>query len=187
MFFAIDLKTGRVIKTAKNGFDRYAILAKSTGRVYWEGKRYDPDSNEIATCDVPHVRSATAETPQGFVYGTSHRSADLWAFDVRRETLTQVGPGAVGTQGYVAAMHADPTGRYLYYVPGAHGGAAKDGTPVVQFDTIEWLSMAHHNRADAPRGDFPRPLNTAPLDAMDVGRIRSLLHLAGDSAEGSTT
>jgi len=31
-------------------------------------------------------------------------------------------------------MQSDPTGKYLYYVPGAHGGAVKDGTPVVQYD-----------------------------------------------------
>ena len=28
----------------------------------------------------------------------------------------------------------DPTGRYLYYMPGAHGSSDQDGTPVVQFD-----------------------------------------------------
>jgi hypothetical protein len=31
-------------------------------------------------------------------------------------------------------MDADPTGRWLYYVPGAHGGGAEEGSPVVQFD-----------------------------------------------------
>ena len=36
MFFAVDVKTGKVIKRAANGFDRYAIFAKSTGRVYWK-------------------------------------------------------------------------------------------------------------------------------------------------------
>lgn len=133
-FFAVDVKTKKVIKTAKNGFDRYVIFSKSTGCLYWEGKKYDPRTNQITKSEAPHVRSATAETPQGIVYGTSHRSADIWAFNVKTEKLTSLGPGAVGTQGYVAAMHVDPTGRYLYYVPGAHGGAAKDGTPVVQFD-----------------------------------------------------
>ena len=36
---------------------------------------------------------------------------------------------------YITALKIDPTGRYLYYIPGAHGGADKDGTPVVQYDT----------------------------------------------------
>ena len=35
---------------------------------------------------------------------------------------------------YVASLKADPSGRYLYYVPGAHGGSDKDGSAVVQYD-----------------------------------------------------
>ena len=134
-FFALDTRTGKVLKTAKGGFDRYCIFAKSTGRVYWEGKMYDPATNSIRPSEAPHVRSATAETAMGLVYGTSHRSADIWVFNTRTEKLCRLGDGAVGTQGYVTAIHADPTGRYLYYIPGAHGGASKDGTPVVQYDT----------------------------------------------------
>lgn len=135
-FFAVDVKTGRVLKTAANGFDRYVIFSKSTGRLYWEGQKYDPQTNEITISEAPHVRSATTETPDGIVYGTSHREADIWAFNVRTERLSRLGSGAVGTQGYVSSMHADPAGRYLYYVPGAHGGASKDRTPIVQFDVL---------------------------------------------------
>jgi hypothetical protein len=134
-FFALDVRTGKILKEDASGFDRYAIFSKSTGCVYWEGRKYDPRTNELTASVAPHVRSATPETPQGLVYGTSHYVADLWAFDVQKETLTPLGSGAVGTQGYVASMHADPTGRYVYYIPGAHGGATKDGTPVVQYDT----------------------------------------------------
>lgn len=133
-FFAVNVKTGKVIKTAKNGFDRYVIFSRSTGCLYWDGRKYDPSTNKITTSEAPHVRSATVETPQGMVYGTSHRKARIWAFNVKTEKLTWLGEGAVGSQEYVASMHADPTGRYLYYVPGAHGGASRDGTPIVQFD-----------------------------------------------------
>ncbi len=133
-FFALDVTTGKVLKQADNGFDRYCIFAKSTGCVYWDGQKYDPATNEITPSEAPHVRSATAESAEGVVYGTSRYEADLWAFDTRAEKLTQLGSGAVGTQGYVAAIHLDPAGRYLYYIPGAHGGASKDGTPVVQYD-----------------------------------------------------
>lgn len=41
----------------------------------------------------------------------------------------------MGSQTYIASIDVDSTGRYLYYIPGADGGAEKDGTPVVQFDT----------------------------------------------------
>jgi hypothetical protein len=44
------------------------------------------------------------------------------------------GTAAVGTQAYVATIDADPTGRYLYYMPGAHSSSDRDGSPVVQFD-----------------------------------------------------
>jgi hypothetical protein len=40
----------------------------------------------------------------------------------------------VGENSYIASLDADPTGRYLYYVPGAHGGSDRDGSAVVQFD-----------------------------------------------------
>lgn len=133
-FFALDVVNRKVLHVAEGGFDRYAIFARSTGRVYWDGKMWDPEAREIRTSEAPHVRSATVETAAGMVYGTSRRSARLWGFDTRSEKLTDAGEGAVASQTYVSSIHADPSGRYLYYVPGAHGGAAKDGTPVVQYD-----------------------------------------------------
>jgi hypothetical protein len=69
------------------------------------------------------------------VYGFSQGNNDLWAFDTRKETLTTVGPAMVGIHTYVTSVDLDPvTERYVYYVPGAHGGAEVDGTPVIQYD-----------------------------------------------------
>lgn len=133
-FFAYDIRKRKMLITADDGPDRYAIFAKSTGRIYWDGKKYDPATNQITKSTAPHVRSATRETTDGFVYGTSNRSADLWAFNTRDETLEQLGSGSVGAQEYVTSIDADPTGRYIYYVPGAHGGSERDGSAVVQFD-----------------------------------------------------
>jgi hypothetical protein len=133
-FFALDVKTGKILKTADDGPSRTLIFTPSNDCVYWQGKKYDPKTNEITPADVPHVRSATQETPQGIVYGTSETKADLWAFDVKTEKTRSLGSAAVAKQEYIASIEADPTGRYLYFVPGAHGGAAGDGTPVVQFD-----------------------------------------------------
>ncbi|HEX5102736.1 MAG TPA: hypothetical protein VFV87_02935 [Pirellulaceae bacterium] len=133
-FFALDVKTGKLLIQDDDGPTRTLAFSPSTGRVFWEGKMYDPATNQITPLDMPHVRSASRETPQGIIYGTSERSADLWALDVKTRRVKQLGSGAVATQEYVASVEADPTGRYLYYVPGAHGGAAGDGTPVVQYD-----------------------------------------------------
>lgn len=134
-FFALGVKNRKMLKVADDGPTRTLIFSKATGRVFWEGKCYDPATNEITAANVPHVRSATAETPQGIVYGTSGTAADLWAFHTKTGELEQLGTAAVASQEYIASIDADPTGRYLYYAPGAHGGASKDGTPVVQYDT----------------------------------------------------
>ncbi len=133
-FFALDVKSRKILKTADDGPYRTLIFSSSTGKVFWEGKVYDPSTNQISASNVPDVRSATTETAEGIVYGTSGRSADLWAFNVKTGELKQLGSGAVGKQEYIASIEVDPTGRYLYYVPGAHGGAAGDGTPIVQYD-----------------------------------------------------
>lgn len=134
-FFAYDCARRKLLCQSPDGPKRCAIWSRSTGRLYWLGKRYDPQTNEITPAPrVPHVRSATAETPDGYVYGTSERSADLWRFDVRTEQVASIGPGAVATAEYVTSIDADQSGRYLYYVPGAHGRAEHDGTPVVQYD-----------------------------------------------------
>ena len=133
-FFVLDVKARKVRLVADDGPTRTLIFSSSTGRVFWEGKMYDPETNTISPANVPHVRSATRETSQGIVYGTSETRADLWAFNVGTGELKQLGSAAVAKQEYIASIDADPSGRYLYYVPGAHGGASGDGTPIVQFD-----------------------------------------------------
>ncbi len=133
-FFALDVRERKLLKVADNGPTRTLIFSPRTGCVFWENCKYDPRTNEITKANVPHVRSATAETPQGIVYGTSLTKADFWAYHPASDKLEPRGNIAVGTQEYIASIDVDPTGRYAYYIPGAHGGATKDGTPVVQLD-----------------------------------------------------
>jgi hypothetical protein len=148
-FFAYDVSNRKVLYAGPDGPSRAMIFAKSTGRVYYvPGKgdgalvRFDPARpGPPQRVDGSHVgvRAATVETQQGLVYtvslGQQSDDATIWSFDTRTERTRQVGTAAVGSQAYVASVDADPTGRYLYYVPGAHGGSDRDGSPVVQFDT----------------------------------------------------
>jgi hypothetical protein len=134
-FFVLDLKTRKIRFQCDDG--PYRVLfhsPKNGGKVYWEGKCYDPATNQITPANVPNVRSATRETPQGLIYGTSSTKADLWSYNPANDELKQLGNAAVGTQEYISSIEVDPTGRYLYYVPGAHGGAVQDDSPIVQFD-----------------------------------------------------
>jgi hypothetical protein len=147
-FFAYDVRQRKTLYAGPSGPSRYMIFAKSTGRVYWTtGKddatvlmRYDPRDGgpPVRIKGDIGIRAATAETPQGIVYTVSsgqRATAILYAFDTRTEQIEALGPAAVGTQHYITSIDADATGRYLYYIPGAHGGSEKDGCPVVQYDT----------------------------------------------------
>ena len=148
-FFAYDITQKKVIFDGPDGPARCMIFAESTGRIYYTpGKedgvgqlvRFDPENPGPPTPIEAQLgmRSATQETPQGIVYtvskGRNAGEAILFAFDTKAEQATELGPAQVGTQTYITTMDADPTGRYLYYIPGAHGGSEKDGSAVVQYD-----------------------------------------------------
>lgn len=146
-FFSYDVKNRKLLYSGSNGPARYMILARSTGRLYYvpgnadgELMRYDPATNAApkAIGQTIGVRAATVETSDGLVYtvSTGQRSGDaaLWEFNTRTEKVKQIGTAAVGTQAYVASLDVDPTERYLYYVPGAHGGGYRDGSPLVQYE-----------------------------------------------------
>lgn len=148
-FFAYDVAKKKVLCDVSDGPPRAMILARSTGRVYYVPAsgaglmRYDPakggDPVKVDGAGEIGIRAASAETKDGIVYAVSNgqgkQEPTLYAFDTRTEKATALGSPVVGGVGYITALKVDPTGRYLYYVPGAHGGADKDGSPVVQFDT----------------------------------------------------
>jgi DNA-binding beta-propeller fold protein YncE len=149
-FFAYDVKNRKLLYAGPDGPARYLAFARSTGRVYYTaGKerdgpgglmRYDPAAGgrPVRIPGTIGIRAATQETPQGVIYtvslGQGGRDAHLYALDTKTEAVRDFGPAAGLSNSYVASLDADPTGRYLYYVPGAHGGSAGDGSAVIQFD-----------------------------------------------------
>jgi CubicO group peptidase (beta-lactamase class C family) len=143
MFFAYDMRSRKLVYSCYKGPARYMIFAKSTGRVYFtpglasQLYRYEPrkGGSKVGLAAEIGLRAATQETPQGFIYTVSKEGALLYRFDTKTEDVKQIGSAAIGRQTYITSIDSDPTGRYLYYVPGAHGGSEKDGAAVVQFDT----------------------------------------------------
>lgn len=148
-FFAYDIRKNKLLYTGADGPARYMMFAKSTGRVYYvpgnESEagslmRFDPaaSGSPVPIKGTIGIRAATQETPQGLIYtvssGQGGGEPTLWSFDVKTETITNLGSAAVGSATYITSLDADPTGRYLYYIPGAHGGGERDGSAVVQFD-----------------------------------------------------
>ncbi len=146
-FFAYDVKKQKLLYSGPDGPARAMILAASTGRLYYvpgnsDGQlmRFDPaePGPPVPTGQSMGIRAATPETKTGMVYAVSKgQGADnavLWQFNTRSEKVKQIGTIAVGGEAYVASIDIDPSGRFLYYVPGAHGGGYRDGSPVVQYD-----------------------------------------------------
>jgi hypothetical protein len=148
-FLAYDVANRKTIYSDNQGPYRAMILARSTGMLYFHGGkpgekgrsgadslyRFDPRNPGPPTkLDVSlGLRAASGESPLGKVY-TVDRD-EIWEFDVPSETARSLGPSAVATKDYITTLDLSPDGRFLYYLPGAHGGSENDGTPVVQFDT----------------------------------------------------
>jgi hypothetical protein len=101
--------------------------------------RYDPRANEVALTGVRVpgngvLRAASRVNAQGVAYGISQDGV-IFSFDTRSERVKEIATATFAGPGYTAVCKLDSTGRYLYYVPGAHGGSAKYDTPVFQLDT----------------------------------------------------
>lgn len=93
-------------------------------------------SPDVKIAGVIGLRSATQETADGYVYTVStRRDGSLWRVNTKTEQIEKIGQAAVGLADYVTSLDVDPSGRFLYDTPGAHGGSQLGGTPIVQFDT----------------------------------------------------
>lgn len=144
-FLSYDVKARRTLYSDDFGPYRAIILARSTGRVYFHreggnGKvlplhRFDPQKAgpPVRIGAEVGLRAATHESSKGLVFTVDGNA--LWVFDTRSETARALGELTPGSESYIASIDLDPkTERYLYYVPGAHGGGYKDGAPLAQYD-----------------------------------------------------
>ena len=144
-FLAYDTREKKVLYHDDSGPYRAMIFAPSTGRLYFHSEggrgiaaplaRFDPAKpgppQKIAA--EVGLRAATRETREGKVYTVD--GDHLWEFDTRTESARSLGGLIVGKENYIASIDLDPkTGRYLYFVAGAHGGSYRDGSPLVQYD-----------------------------------------------------
>ena len=155
-FFAFDVATRKVLYTSpeNEGPSRCMLFSKTTGRVYYRRQgaekmwRYDPKTNTAVQIACPiDPRAATYESPDGHVYAIDWKG-ELWRFNVKTEASEKLDHAPIAAETYTTSIDMDKTGRYLYYSTGAHGGASKEGTPVVQYDL-----KAHHKKVIA----FLRP------------------------------
>jgi hypothetical protein len=142
--WGLDLRTKKPVFQAPDGsmaFNRNFAVARD-GSVYFNGKdaiwRYDPAKKHIAPtrssfAGSPGMRSSTRESKNGWIYGTTHGTGQLFRYRPAEDKLELLGPAWL-TGSYVTVTELSPDERFLYYLPGAHGGAFRDGTPVVQYE-----------------------------------------------------
>ena len=62
-----------------------------------------------------------------------YKTNKLFRYSVAKDEATILGPSFLSGS-YTTIMLVSPDERFLYYLPGSHGGAFKDGTPVVQYN-----------------------------------------------------
>jgi len=146
MFLAYDITKRQVLYSDEAGPGRALILARSTGKVYFHPGPYQAGRRAGLVCFDPTkpgkptpisaelgLRAASEETPEGKVYTADQ--GELWEFDTRRETARSLGKVTIGQADYITSLAIDPKSwRYIYFVAGAHGGAERDGSPLVQYD-----------------------------------------------------
>ncbi|HVF11161.1 MAG TPA: hypothetical protein VNA16_10180, partial [Abditibacteriaceae bacterium] len=141
---AFDLEKRQIIYQSPHDAvtgSRNLALARD-GTVYFNGKdglwKYDPNTKTIAPTksafpDKSTMRSSTGESAQGYIYGTTMRPGHLFRYAPAQDKLEMLGRDFLSGD-YTTVTVLSPDEKYVYYLPGAHGGAAKIGTPVVQYN-----------------------------------------------------
>lgn len=142
--FALDLATRKPVFQAADGsmgFNRNFALTKD-GTIFYNGAdalyRCDPKSHALVKTnatwdDSPGMRCSTHESAAGEIFGITHKTTQLFRLQTKTGQLELLGPNWLAGS-YTAVCLLSPNERYLYYLPGSHGGAVKDGTPVIQYD-----------------------------------------------------
>jgi sugar lactone lactonase YvrE len=171
--WCLDLRTGKPLFQADDGsvgFNRNFALARD-GSILFNGKdgalwKYDPAKKSIAATrsafkDSPGMRSSTRESKDGWIYGTTQTTGQLFRYHPAEDRLEILGPAWL-TGDYVTVIELSPDEKYLYYLPGAHGGAVKSGTPVLQYEiatgrhkVLAFLAAAFPSECDyVPAGTY---------------------------------
>lgn len=156
------------------GFNRTFGLLRD-GTLLFNGEstllRLDPQSKEVKSLKTsfvgsPGMRTVSRETSAGTVYGVTHKTNELFRYDLAKDEAELLGPSWL-LGAYTTLMLVSPDERFLYYLPGAHGGAVKDGTPVIQYDVksgrrkvLAFLAPVFEKEHDyAPAGTYGAKLS----------------------------
>ncbi len=116
------------------------VMLDAKGRAYVAGEDgellvYEPGSDALRPLGVRlpgggALRASTRPAPDGTVYGVTENPDRFFALS-SDGTVRSLGT----PRGYTASLALAPDGSKFFYVPGAHGDAFEQGTPVIAVDT----------------------------------------------------
>jgi hypothetical protein len=101
----------------------------------WDAKRQEVVDTGIRMEGSPgmHV-NPPRESSDGHIYGVLWNTAQLFRLSVKENKLTTLGLPWSAHSDTIHVMELSPDERFLYYLPGGHGGARLIGTPVIQYE-----------------------------------------------------
>jgi hypothetical protein len=123
------------------GFNRAFALLRN-GDIVFNGpsslRRLDTNAKTIVELkstlpDSPGMRSATRETKDGFIFGVTQQTSQLFRYAPAKDELTMLGANWLKGE-YTTVCELSPDERFIYFLPGSHGKAWTYGTPVVQYE-----------------------------------------------------
>lgn len=144
-------------------WERAILIDEETGMVYTSNRekdvdpemhflKYDPFKNRFfkLACHSPSnegdsrfeksgdyspMRAQTRQRGPDGLFWCVTMGGQLFTFDPVKEEIVDKGSNWPGKQRYTGGMVRSPGGRYLYYLPGAHGHSYSEGSPLIQYDT----------------------------------------------------
>ncbi|MAE60935.1 MAG: hypothetical protein CMJ49_06200 [Planctomycetaceae bacterium] len=185
--FAFDLSTMQPIFAGPGGMiskNRNFAVAKD-GSVYYNGKAAPHGGNVIGRYDAVTrtfgptrstlpgggMRATTRQAADGWIYGAAMGPGQLFRYHPGNDEVELLGLDFLDGS-YTTVTVLSPDEKYVYYLPGAHGGSWKIGCPVVQYD------IAKKQRKVIA---FLRPLFEAKLSYVPNGTYGTKI-----SADGAT-
>ena len=140
-FLAYDLTTHQVKYFGGHtgsSFGR-SFFVDASGNAYFNNggghlDKYNPLTNTVT--ELPNlmpgsqIRQITRPDANGYMYATLQDTQVLFRFNPADGSFTSL----TTTEADTPAMDLDPTGRYIYYMPGGHNAWGTSNDPIIQYD-----------------------------------------------------
>lgn len=140
-FVVLDAENGDPVfssdDSAHGGYRNIAVGSDGLAYITWNDTSlavYDPEANSLAATSIQIpggiLRASTQPDPSGRIFAVTRDPAVFFVLDPDG-TVTELGPAL----GYTTSMALSPGGDRFYYIPDAHGGAWRQGAPLIAVDT----------------------------------------------------